>query len=239
MLAALEVSTRISSVALLDPVTGEELGELALSTEAESSSTLAPGLEEILRSKGLGPKDLTAVAVAVGPGSFTGIRVGLATAQGLCMPSKLPAYGISTLDGLAENLRAAGLTGEALCLVDAMRGECFVGHYSIQKDGFSEVKAPSIVPADKLGGLTLGKTLLAGPGALRHEKEIREALHEKFGDGKLTFVPPTLHAPSAMSIGRLACQKWRKGIKPSFEELKPFYLRLPSVEEKTEDGRNR
>jgi tRNA threonylcarbamoyladenosine biosynthesis protein TsaB len=227
MLAALEVSTRISSVALLDPVTGEELGELALSSEVESSSTLIPGLDEILRTKGLGPKNLTAVAVAVGPGSFTGIRVGIATAQGLCMSSKLPAYGISTLDGLAENLRAAGLTGEALCLVDAMRGECFVGHYSIQKEGFSELSAPSIVAVDKLGLIPRGKVLAAGPGAMRYEKEIRGSLASQ-----VSLAPPHLHSPSAMSVGRLACRQWKAGKKPGFEQLTPFYLRPPSVEEK-------
>src|SRR6185369_8955229 len=113
-LPILEVSTRISSVALLDPVTGEELAELTLSSEMESSTTLIPGLEKLLIQKGLTANDLTAIAVAVGPGSFTGIRVGIATAEGLCMPSNLPAFGISTLDGLAENLRFAGVRGEVL-----------------------------------------------------------------------------------------------------------------------------
>ncbi len=226
MLASLEVSTRISSVALLDVITGEELAELTLSSEVESSTTLIPGLEKLLTQKGLTARDLTAVAVAVGPGSFTGIRVGIATVEGLCMPSNLPAFGISTLDGLAENLRAAGVYGEALCLIDAMRGECFVGHYSIAKEKISELDPPSIASIDKLGSFAPGKFLAAGPGALRYEKEIRE----QFGD-RVSLAPPALHAPSAMSVGRLACRQWQSGRKPGLNELKPFYLRPPSVEE--------
>ncbi|HVZ79532.1 MAG TPA: tRNA (adenosine(37)-N6)-threonylcarbamoyltransferase complex dimerization subunit type 1 TsaB, partial [bacterium] len=131
MLAALEVSTRISSVALLDLITGEELAGIALPGDPESSVTLLPALETLLKDKDLSPSDLAAVAVSTGPGSFTGIRVGIATAEGLCLPGNLLAFGIPTLDGLAENLRAAGLTGEALCLIDAQRGEVFAGHYRI------------------------------------------------------------------------------------------------------------
>src|ERR1700679_1037271 len=114
MLAAIEVSTRISSVALLDLITGEELAEVHLPADWESSVTLIPAMESLLSQKGAGPQDLDAVAVAIGPGSFTGIRVGIATAEGLCLPSNLLAFGIPTLDALAENLRNAELQGEAL-----------------------------------------------------------------------------------------------------------------------------
>ncbi|HXL72919.1 MAG TPA: tRNA (adenosine(37)-N6)-threonylcarbamoyltransferase complex dimerization subunit type 1 TsaB, partial [bacterium] len=129
MLASIEVSTRISSVALLDLKTGREAAQAPLAAHLESSATLLPALQTLLVSQDLTAKDITAVAVALGPGSFTGIRVGIATAEGLAMPSHLPVFGISTLDGLAENLRSDGLRGEALCLIDAQRGECFVGRY--------------------------------------------------------------------------------------------------------------
>src|SRR5208282_2805732 len=99
LLAAIEVSTRISSVALLDLVTGEELAEMALPADWESSVTLIPALEALFTDKGLTVQGLDAVAVSIGPGSFTGIRVGMATAEGLCMPGNLLAFGISTLEG--------------------------------------------------------------------------------------------------------------------------------------------
>ncbi len=226
MLAAIEVSTRISSVALLDLVTGEELSEAVLPDDWESSVTLIPGLETLLKKKEILPEELAAVAVSLGPGSFTGIRVGIATAEGLCMPTNLLAFGVSTLEGLAENLRKAELWGEALCLVDAQRGECFVGHYQINPENLIELAPAQIRAADKLSSLIKGKTWIVGPGALKYEKEI----HEDLGAMGM-FVFNSLHHPSAMSIARIAYRQWKAGSRPSLQDLKPLYLRVPSVDE--------
>lgn len=227
MLAAIEVSTRISSVALLDLITGEELAEATLPGDWESSATLIPAMEALFQEKGITAQDLAAVAVSTGPGSFTGIRVGLATAEGLCMPSNLLAFGVSTLDGLAENLRAGEMQGEALCLVDAQRGECFVGHYEIGKDDFKEIEAPQIAGFEKLGPLLKGRAWVVGPGALKYEKEIREGLGTQ---GMFAFT--ALHQPKAMSIARLAYRRWQAGLRPTLDQLKPLYLRPPAVDEK-------
>lgn len=227
MLAAIEVSTRISSVALLDLVTGEELAECALPNDWESSVTLIPALEALLKQKDLSAQDLAAVAVSTGPGSFTGIRVGIATAEGLCMPSNLLAFGVPTLDGLAENLRAAEMQGEALCLIDAQRGECFTGHYQIEKDSFQLLEEPQILAFEKLNTILKGRAWVAGPGALKYEKEIREGLGAQ---GMFAFT--ALHQPQAMSIARLAYRRWQAGERPTIEQLKPLYLRPPSVDEK-------
>ena len=229
MLAAIEVSTRISSVALLDLITGEELSEMVLPGDWESSSTLIPALETLLQQKEMTPADLAAVAVSVGPGSFTGIRVGIATAEGLCMPSNLLAFGISTLDGLAENLRAAEMMGEALCLIDAQRGECFVGHYKIENEGFTEMDPPQILSLEKLAPLLKEKAWVVGPGALKFEKELRESLGTH---GMFAFT--NLHQPKAMSIARIAYRQWQAGKRPNLQELKPLYLRLPAVDEKVD-----
>jgi tRNA threonylcarbamoyladenosine biosynthesis protein TsaB len=229
MLAAIEVSTRISSVALLDLVTGEELAEVALPGDWESSSTLIPALETLLQKREMTAQDLAAVAVSVGPGSFTGIRVGIATAEGLCMPSNLLAFGVSTLDGLAENLRAGEMLGEALCLVDAQRGECFVGHYRIENESFSEIEPPQILGFEKLGSILKEKAWVVGPGALKYEREI----HENLGTQGM-FAFNTLHQPKAMSIARIAYRRWLGGMRPTLTDLKPLYIRIPAVDEKTD-----
>lgn len=229
MLAAIEVSTRISSIALLDIITGEETAEMGLSPDWESSATLIPALEALLAEKGMTAQDLAAVAVSIGPGSFTGIRVGIATAEGLCMPSNLLAFGITTLDGLAENLRAAEMPGEALCLVDAQRGECFVGHYEIGSEDFKELEGPQILSIEKLHTIIKNRTWINGPGALKYEKEIRESM------GTLgLFAFNALHPPRAMSIARLAYRKWKAGARPALDQLKPFYLRIPAADEKVD-----
>jgi len=227
MLAAIEVSTRISSVALLDLVTGEEMAEVALPQDWESSVTLIPALETLLKEKEFSPQDLDAVAVSTGPGSFTGIRVGLATAEGLCLPGNLLAFGVPTLEGLAENLRAAEMPGEALCLIDAQRGEVFVGHYQVDAQKITELTPSQILPIEKLESLLKEKAWVVGPGALKYESNIREALGTK---GLFAF--SMLHQPKAMSIARLAYRQWQAGLRPTLKDLKPLYLRLPSVDEK-------
>lgn len=231
MLAAIEVSTRICSVALLDLVTGEELARSSLPSEWESSVTLLPALETLLQQKGLGPRDLAAVAVSLGPGSFTGIRVGIATAEGLCLPSGLLAYGIPTLEALAENLRNADISGEVLCLIDAQRGECFAGHYEVQEDSIEELGPSRILGIGELPGLLKSKAWVVGPGALKYEKEIREVLG---ASGLFAF--NALHAPDAMSVARLAYGRWRRGLRPALEDLSPIYLRPPAVDEKNGQG---
>lgn len=229
MLAAIEVSTRISSVALLDLVTGEELAEVTLPGDWESSATLVPALETLLQQRDMTANDLAAMAVSVGPGSFTGIRVGIATAEGVCMPSNLLAFGVSTLDGLAENLRAAEMLGEALCLVDAQRGECFVGHYNIENENFAEIEPPQILGFEKLASLLKERAWVVGPGALKYEKELRESLGTH---GMFAF--NNLHQPKAMSIARIAYRQWQAGKRSTLQELKPLYLRPPAVDEKTD-----
>jgi tRNA threonylcarbamoyladenosine biosynthesis protein TsaB len=227
LLAAIEVSTRISSAALLDLVTGEELAECHLPADWESSVTLVPALETLLKDRDFTPQDLDAVAVSIGPGSFTGIRVGIATAEGLCLPSNLLAFGISTLDGLAENLLNAGLKGEALCLIDAQRGECFLGHYEIGDEGFKELSPPRIMGLTQLDSVIQERAWIVGPGALKYEK----LLHECLGTRGL-FAFNAQQQPNAMSIARIAYRQWRSGLRPTLDQLQPLYLRPPAVEEK-------
>jgi len=227
LLASIEVSTRISSVALLDLKTGREVAQVPLATNLESSATLLPALQTLLASQDLTAKDITAVAVALGPGSFTGIRVGIATAEGLAMPSHLPVFGISTLDGLAENLRSGGLQGEALCLIDAQRGECFVGRYLIEEEIFRETAPPFILKVERLSDFIANKAWVVGAGFLKYEKEIKTSLGDK---GK--WVDEIFHDPQAMSIARLAYRQWNSGLRPALDTLKPLYLRVPSVDEK-------
>ncbi len=227
MLAALETTTHISSVALLDLVTGEEIAECSLPAGWESSATLVPALETLLQQKGFDPRDLDAVAVSIGPGSFTGIRVGMATAQGLCLPSNLLAYGINTLDGLAENLRHSEMLGEALCLLDAQRNECFTGHYLIEPESFRHLSPSGIMGVDMMSTLLRERAWIIGPGALKFEKDIRECL----GTSAM-FAFTALHQPKAMSIARVAYRRWKAGSRTTVDQMEPLYLRPPAVDEK-------
>jgi tRNA threonylcarbamoyladenosine biosynthesis protein TsaB len=193
---AFDTATGTATTALVrdGDVLGERSGR-ALEVLAEA--------DELLRAADLTPVELDLLAVGVGPGSFTGVRIGLAAARGLALALDLPVAGVSTLDALA-----AGAPG-ATPVVDAKRGEIFTvvsGHVRCQ--------APDVLEVDT------GRTYV-GDGAVRY----RATIEDRGG-----VVPPDdsdLHAPRARFHALLA----RDG-GPA-ELVEPVYLRAPDVERAT------
>jgi tRNA threonylcarbamoyladenosine biosynthesis protein TsaB len=156
--------------------------------------------QELLAAAGAGPRDLTAVVVGTGPGSFTGVRMGIAAARALTMALELPLAGVSTLDALA-----AAAPG-AIPVVDAGRREVFA-----LLDGAPQVVAPADLPVGH--GIRC-----VGDGALRY-RDILEQLGAE--------VPPReseLHVPAARFHVRLA----REFVAP--DVIEPLYLRVPDAE---------
>jgi len=194
LLLAIDTATEAATSALVDD--GEVLGE-----RCSRASTVLEDVDALLRQGGRRATDVDAIAVGVGPGSFTGVRIGLATVRGLALALGVPAAGVSTLDALA-----AGAPG-ALPVVDAKRREVFV-----LLDGAPRCLAPADVP------LTPGTTCV-GDGARRY----RELL-ESAG----AVVPPDdsgLHLPRARFHAALA-----RDFGPA-ELVEPLYLRLPDAEQ--------
>ncbi len=226
MLAALETSTRACSVALWDLKRDVLLEETFLGEDTEGAASLVPALGDLLARHGARATALDAVAVAVGPGSFTGLRVGLATAQGLTLPDGRAVFGIPTLAAMAESLRREGWFGEALCLLDAQRGECFVGHHLVREEGCEPLGEVRILKPEVFPMIARGPVLCVGPAALRYESAIREAL-----GARALFPLNALHRPRASSVASLASRRWREGERPGLEVLKPMYLRPPAPDE--------
>jgi tRNA threonylcarbamoyladenosine biosynthesis protein TsaB len=157
--------------------------------------------DELLRASGVTPRDLELLAVGVGPGSFTGVRIGLAAARGLALALDLPVAGVSTLEALA-----AGVPG-AVAVIDARRGEIFV-HLS----GQVRCLAPNVFDVDP------GRTYV-GDGAVRY----RAAIEAAGG-----VVPPDdsdVHVPRARFHARLA------GEGGPAEHVEPVYVRAPDAEQ--------
>jgi tRNA threonylcarbamoyladenosine biosynthesis protein TsaB len=190
---AFDTATAVATSALVEDE--EILGE-----RASRAQTLLEDVDALLRQAGAHPSDLDRLAVGVGPGSFTGVRIGLAVARGLALSLDLPGSGASTLAALA-----AGAPG-ALPVIDAKRGEVFT-----LLDGEPHVLAPQEVP---LGS----RTVCVGDGARRYR-----ALLEKRG----AAVPPDedeRHLPRARFHAQLA------GEAGPVDELEPLYLRVPDAE---------
>jgi tRNA threonylcarbamoyladenosine biosynthesis protein TsaB len=190
---AFDTATDVATCALVRD--GDVLGERT----ARAATVLAEA-DELLRAAGAVPADLDLLAVGVGPGSFTGLRVGLAAARGVGLALDLPVAGVSTLAALA-----AGAPG-AVPVVDARRGEVFVA-----RSGHVRCLAPDMLEVDR------GRTYV-GSGAVRYRSMIEAA-------GGL--VPPDdseLHLPRARFHARLA------GAGGPAELVEPVYVRAPDAE---------
>ena len=195
-------------------VAGEEgvLAEARLVTVEGHSRWLLPAVEMLLRGLGLEALAVDVFAVTTGPGSFTGLRVGLGSVQGLALASGRPCVGLPTLDVLAGE--AAGASGTVVALVDAFRGEVYSGIF----DGAGHLCRPQGVGplAAVLLGLPPGAAFV-GRAALEHCEAIRAAVPG-------AVFPPSpefLAAPLAVAALRMAAS----GITVPASGLRPLYLR--------------
>jgi tRNA threonylcarbamoyladenosine biosynthesis protein TsaB len=189
---AFDTATEVATSALVDD--GEVLGE-----RLSRAQTLLEDVDALLRQGGAHPSDLGALAVGIGPGSFTGVRIGLAVARGLAVALDLPGAGVSTLDALA-----AGAPG-AMPVIDARRREIFA-----LVDGEPHVLEPADLPV-------AAGTVCVGNGAVRYRALLEE---------KGAVVPPDgdeRHLPRARFHAQLA------GDLVPVEAIEPLYLRVPDA----------
>jgi tRNA threonylcarbamoyladenosine biosynthesis protein TsaB len=209
---ALDTSTERESVAVVRG--GTVAGEVRLRAEEGHSRRLLPAVDFLLGSLSLRPSDLAGFAVTTGPGSFTGLRVGLATVQGLALAAGLPCVGLCTLDVLA-----ATVAGRADCLVammDAYRGQVFGALYDRDACLVSERVAED--PRAFVERLP-ARALVIGDGARRY----REVLQQHRPEAEVAGEESGLFL--AATLGLLAAPRIAAGQGQAPGELRPLYLR--------------
>jgi tRNA threonylcarbamoyladenosine biosynthesis protein TsaB len=206
----MDTTTPGGSVALVED--GEARAEVRVVAADRHSRWLLRAVELVVEGLGLEPAEVDAWAVTTGPGSFTGLRVGLSTVQGLALASSRPCVGLSSLDVLAALARGSAPT--IVALVDAFRGEVYSGVY----DGEAGPAAPfGVGPIDAvLEGLT-GPVAFVGNGAERFRALIRSRI------SGATF---PAHEPwLAVALARLAATSLATGERMDPAALRPLYLR--------------
>jgi tRNA threonylcarbamoyladenosine biosynthesis protein TsaB len=209
---AVDTTTERGSVAISD---GEELlGELRLllGSGATHSERLLPGVDFLLQSLALPLDAIEGYAVATGPGSFTGLRIGISTVQGLALGHARPCLGLSSLDVLAA--RARGLGSATAALMDAWRGEVYASLYDA--DG-APLLGPLAEPAANFARRAPKGAAYLGGGALRY----REAILAQ--DPSALF--PARGLFLAGSLARLAAPRLGRGEGQDPEALRPLYVR--------------
>jgi len=219
-LLTIDTSTSTSSVAV---TSGERLiSEFLLDREKTLAARLLRSVDATLHEAGFSVTDLDGIGVALGPGSFTGLRIGIATVKGLALASGKPVTGFSSLAMLAMNLPWAAYP---VCpMFDAKKREVYTALYDC-RDLPRPVVADCVVPPGDFLESLEGTTIFVGEGAIA----FRELIVAHMGD-KALFAPPSAHQPRAANGAVLARGAFARGEAIPIAALVPRYIRASEAE---------
>ena len=229
---AFETSAKAASVALLED--GKLLGESYQNTGLTHSQTLMVMAQQLLEQCGKTVADITAVAVAAGPGSFTGVRIGTAAAKGFAWGAQLPCYGVSTLEAMAEHL---GIYQGYVCpCMDARRSQVYNALFSAQEGSLQRLREDRAIAlsdlAEELKTLD-GPIFLVGDGS----ELCCRTLHPEIPN----LVLPKEHQmhQRATGVALAAAKKIAAGESGDGNSLVPNYLRLSQAERERLERENK
>lgn len=226
---ALDTATLVSSVAL---ATGDTLlAELTLQTRKTHSERLMPHVEMILALAEADRQAIEAVAVSIGPGSFTGLRIGLATAKALAYARQVPLIGVPTLEALAFGCAAPGAI--LASTMDAQKGNIYLAVYRCQPEGLEEMLPPRMTGMAEAIAVLQGfdqSPLVLGEAVQLFQNDLRQA--------GLSLAEPHTAMPRAGSVAILGGKMLARGIRHDVMALEPFYIRRSEAEELWERRRS-
>jgi tRNA threonylcarbamoyladenosine biosynthesis protein TsaB len=218
LVLCLDTATPTARVAVL--AGGGAVRFAAEATAERHSSHVLPLCAEALGAVGIAPADLAAIACGGGPGSFTGLRVGLAVVKGLALPTGVPVHLVSSLQAMALDILGAAADGEvtAVPCLDAGKGEVYVGAFvrddaALVRETAADCRLAAGALAEWLAALAGPPAAVAGNGAERHQIA-----------GRLAVAGPT-----AVSVGRLALLQRARGEAANLATAVPLYGRPPDI----------
>ena len=220
---AFETSAKAASVALTE--NGKLLGESYQNTGLTHSQTLMVMAEDLLKQCGKTVSDVTAVAVAEGPGSFTGVRIGVAAAKGFAWGGKIPCYGVSTLEAMAETL---GVWEGTVCgCMDARRSQVYNALFSVKNGEIARMTEDRAIALselkEELAAIT-GPIFLVGDGSSLTHKTLSAEIPN------LVLPPEHRMHQRAVGVALVAEKKQLSGESGDGNALSPNYLRLSQAE---------
>lgn len=217
---ATDTAERTCSAALTD--NRVVIAEIMLNSTQTHSKHLMDMIDAILRYSGIRLSEIDAFAVGRGPGSFTGLRIGISVMKGLALASDKPLIGISDLDALAVQCSLSPLP---ICVMtDARKSEVYICRYRFDAEKLCrETEPQALSPDNAISGIT-EPHLFAGSGALLYQEIIRKQL----GD-MAHFAPDDAHIIKASTIARLASERLERGESDDPADLVPHYIRKADV----------
>jgi len=217
MILAIETATPTASVAVVDDDRTLAVGERSVSTRGDVLIAL---IDDVLKQAGLAIGDIDGVAVGAGPGSFTGLRIGMATAKGLCFARGVPLWTVSSLAALAHD--AGPHPGRTVVpVLDARKSEVFAAAFRVDAGVPEPLTEARVLSPQRLGSLLQGlpNPVLLGTGVIAYEAIIADLDVELLRDVRTT--------PSAESVGQLAL---RCSEHSNLAAAAPTYVRLSEAE---------
>lgn len=219
----IDTSTKVATIAVIDEE--EVIGEYSLSKDMSHSEKLMPMISEVLENIDLKIGDIDLYSVGLGPGSFTGLRIGAATVKSFAHLFNKPIIGVSTLESLAYNLYLN--KSIIMPMLDARRDRVYTALYTFQASQIKEIEASQILEIESIGEKLkeYENIIVNGQGSFVYREEIKKALGEK-----VQFASSGQNLSRAVSICELALEKYKAGQRDDLFTLTPDYIRPSQAE---------
>jgi tRNA threonylcarbamoyladenosine biosynthesis protein TsaB len=215
MLLAVDTSTTWIGLALYDGV--QAPGEVVWRTHNHHTVELAPAVDGLLKRVGVQAEDLEALAVALGPGSFTSLRIGLALVKGLALALRLPVIGVSTLDVLAAS-QPVHADQPLVCTLQVGRGRLAAGWYAVKRGRWKASGDPCLLTLDELAEKIEQPTRVCG----ELDAAARKALGRRHKNAQLASPAACVRRPSYLA--ELAWKRYQSDDVDEVVSLSPIYL---------------
>ena len=225
---AVETSTLMGSVAVVEE--RAILCELTLHVAETHSAQLMPAIDYVLQTVNCKPEEIDAFAVALGPGSFTGLRIGLSTMKGLAVAASKPLVGVPTLEAMAWAFPYCPLI---ICpMLDARMKEVYAARFKADAGNIARLSEDLVLPVSNLLEDANEETLFFGSGAERYREQIVEIMADL-----AHFAPIEVSGAPASIVGFLALEKLDAGEISDMDSIEPIYIReSQAIEKLRRDG---
>lgn len=225
---AIDTSTAVAAVALMDDE--KLLGEYSINNKKTHSQKLMVMIDEIMKNLDIRPSDIDVFAASIGPGSFTGLRIGVTTAKAMAYATNKPVVGVPTLDSLAYNIVTSNFI---ICpILDARNSQVFTALYEISDKKLDRLTEYMGIPVSELVNIIRQKgkkVIFIGDAIHLHKEYFKSELGEN-----CEFAPLGNRLQRGASVAELALMMAKEGKVTSSFELVPFYLRKSQAERELE-----
>ena len=232
LILALETATLTGSVALVEASMPEDasspamkiVAEITLNLQSTHSERLMPSIHNLFEEASLKISNLQGIALSLGPGSFTGLRIGVSTVKGLAYALKIPVVGVSTLEALAGNVP---YHSAVICpLLDARKKEVYAAFFQGDEGGTITRKSEDwVLSPEDLCRRVSGQTFFLGNGL----EGYREVLRKNLGP-LASFAPPELSLPRSLNVAKLSLPKFKAAQTLDLFSFTPIYIRRSEAE---------